>query len=87
MIRIVPTKCKGRLISDSVHRLVKNNLLSLESEIPESQLIKEAGKRDLNEEFQILEQLTYLKTHEERFNKDPSVQHLNRYSDILPCKP
>ena len=45
----------------------------MESEIPESQFIKEAGKRDLNEEFQILEQLTYLKTHEERFNKDPSV--------------
>lgn len=64
---------------------MQNNLGALEAEIKASNFAKEAGKRDLDQEFSILEQVTYLKTHKERFNKDPEVQHLNRYCDILPC--
>jgi hypothetical protein len=64
---------------------MKNNLGGLEAEIKVSEFAKEAGKRDLEKEFNILEQVTFLKTHQERFNKDPEVQHLNRYCDILPC--
>jgi hypothetical protein len=64
---------------------MQNNLGALEAEIKVSNFTKEAGKRDLDKEFSILEQVTYLKTHKERFNTDPEVQHLNRYCDILPC--
>ena len=66
--------------------MVKNKLEGLEKPIKVSEFAKQAGKREFEEEFNILEQVTYLPSHRDRFNKDPAVQSLNRYCDILPCK-
>lgn len=66
--------------------MVQNNLQALEKEIPTTSFEAEMKSRNLDEEFDLLERLTYLKPHKERFNTDATVQPLNRYIDILPCK-
>jgi hypothetical protein len=62
-----------------------NDLLNLESEIPLSNFEAERKKRDLYDEFSILEKITFQKEHKKRLNQDPAVAALNRYVDILPC--
>lgn len=59
---------------------------ALEKEILLQNFVKEIKSRSIEEEFEILEELTLLKTHKKRMNKEQSVAHLNRYIDILPCK-
>lgn len=67
--------------------LAENKLLDLESEITVSKFGKTSFKKpDLYDQFNLIDQATYTKAHKARFNQDPAVEHLNRYTDILPCK-
>ena len=45
---------------------------------------KERKKRDLDTEFSLLYKVCMVRQHEERMNRQPEVQGLNRYCDILP---
>lgn len=60
-------------------------MLELENEIPLSKYSSVLSAKNTNEEFQILDEVTYQKTHMARFYKEKAVLHLNRYTDILPC--
>ncbi len=66
--------------------MVEHGYESYEEQIPVSKFAAELKKRNFDDEFSLLDQATYQKPHKARFNKDPEVQHLNRYTDILPCK-
>ena len=85
MIMIIHTKRKKLAELYDIYSLKKNDLLQLEAEIALSQFESERKKREIYEEFSILEKITFLKEHQKRLNEDPLVQHLNRYIDILPC--
>ena len=56
------------------YSLVANNLNHIENLIKVSDFEAERKKRDLREEFEILEEATFLKTHKKRMNIDPEVQ-------------
>jgi len=61
-------------------------LEGLESLIKVSEFVKELTRRKLTQEYSVLGQVTFLEWHQMRVNRDPAVESLNRYSDILPCK-
>ena len=58
----------------------------LESLIKVSEFAKELARRKLTQEYSVLGQATFLEWHQKRLNRDPAVESLNRYTDILPCK-
>lgn len=61
--------------------------LSEEQAISLSKFNEERNKRNIVEEFQKMAKVTWTKTHKDRLNQNPQFDALNRYVDILPCKP
>jgi hypothetical protein len=53
--------------------------------IPMKSFVEEKEKRDIEMEFIRLSEVSLLKQHKLRLNKDKDVYSLNRYIDILPC--
>ena len=58
---------------------------SFEKGILVSNLKAEMKKRDIEDEFLMLEQVTWATDHKKKIVQDQDFLALNRYSDILPC--
>ena len=70
----------------SYYRVKKREVLALENGMTLSRFVSKGPLMNPLEEFDFLDEITYLKTHKSRFFVNKDVLHLNRYTDILPCK-
>lgn len=62
-------------------------IFPLEDPIPFLELLKKNFTRPYKQEFQIISELTEDQGHYSLINKrSKHIAHMNRYSDILPCK-
>ena len=65
---------------------MKQKVEEYENSIPISSFNEVRKKRDLKNEFSVLDSVSWREEHEARVNNDPKFDALNRYIDILPCK-
>ncbi|CAD8086546.1 unnamed protein product [Paramecium sonneborni] len=59
--------------------------LSFERALSIKDFVLSLENRDYENEFGYLKQITQTREHDRKLYRNSSIQHLNRYSDILPC--
>ena len=73
------------ILLKNICSLTSKKLGALDGLSQVSKFRSEVEARNLKREFEIMEAITNTEVHHKRKNAEPTVGHLNRYTDMVPC--